>query len=152
MRRPFQGECIAPRSSGIAVTFYCPGVYEFIVPLSDRCECREAAFHFKARFLFKFSLRGGERVPTLVLFFGMSQHLAQGTTLALLVPPIGILAAWQYYREGYVDLHVAGLICLGFVIGGLAGAKMATSLSNTVLERIFGAALLLISLKMIFAK
>jgi uncharacterized membrane protein YfcA len=91
-------------------------------------------------------------VPALVLFFGMSQHLAQGTTLALLVPPIGILAAWQYYREGYVDLHVAGLICLGFVIGGLAGAKMATSLSNTVLERIFGAALLLISLKMIFAK
>ena len=91
-------------------------------------------------------------VPALVLFFGMSQHLAQGTTLALLVPPIGILAAWQYYREGYVDLHVASLICLGFVIGGLAGAKMATSLSNTVLERIFGAALLLISLKMIFAK
>jgi uncharacterized membrane protein YfcA len=41
-------------------------------------------------------------VPALVLFFGMSQHLAQGTTLALLVPPIGILAAWQYYREGYV--------------------------------------------------
>jgi hypothetical protein len=91
-------------------------------------------------------------VPVLVLFFGMSQHLAQGTTLALLVPPIGILAAWQYYREGYVDFHVAGLICLGFVIGGLAGAKMATSLSNAVLERIFGAALLLISLKMIFAK
>ena len=91
-------------------------------------------------------------VPVLVLFFGMSQHLAQGTTLALLVPPIGILAAWQYYREGCVDFHVAGLICLGFVIGGLAGAKMATSLSNTVLEKIFGAALLLISLKMIFAK
>jgi uncharacterized membrane protein YfcA len=42
-------------------------------------------------------------VPVLVLFFGMSQHLAQGTTLALLVPPIGILAAWQYYKEGYVD-------------------------------------------------
>ncbi len=91
-------------------------------------------------------------VPVLVLFFGMSQHLAQGTTLALLVPPIGILAAWQYYREGYVDFHVAGFICLGFLIGGLVGAKMATSLSNTTLERIFGGALLLISLKMIFAR
>jgi uncharacterized membrane protein YfcA len=78
--------------------------------------------------------------------------MAQGTTLALLVPPIGILAAWTYYRQGYVDLHIAGFICVGFFIGGLVGAKIATSLSNIVLERIFGAALLLISLKMIFAK
>ncbi len=91
-------------------------------------------------------------VPALVLFFGISQHMAQGTTLALLVPPIGILAAWTYYRQGYVDLHIAGFMCLGFFIGGLVGAKIATSLSNIVLERIFGAALLLISLKMIFAK
>jgi hypothetical protein len=91
-------------------------------------------------------------VPALVLFFGISQHMAQGTTLALLVPPIGILAAWTYYRQGYVDLHIAGFMCLGFFIGGLVGAKIATSLSNIVLERIFGAALLLISLKMIFTK
>jgi uncharacterized membrane protein YfcA len=91
-------------------------------------------------------------VPALVLFFGISQHMAQGTTLALLVPPIGILAAWTYYSQGYVDLHIAGFICLGFFIGGLVGAKIATSLSNIVLERIFGVALFLISLKMIFAK
>lgn len=91
-------------------------------------------------------------VPALVLFFGISQHMAQGTTLALLVPPIGILAAWTYYRQGYVDLNIAGFICLGFFVGGFVGAKIATSLSNTVLERIFGIALLLISLKMIFAK
>ena len=91
-------------------------------------------------------------VPALVLFFGISQHMAQGTTLALLVPPIGILAAWTYYKQGYVDLHMAGFICLGFFIGGLVGAKIATSLSNIVLERIFWVALLLISLKMIFAK
>jgi uncharacterized membrane protein YfcA len=91
-------------------------------------------------------------VPALVIFFGISQHMAQGTTLALLVPPIGILAAWTYYRQGYVDLNIAGFICLGFFIGGLVGAKIATSLSNIVLERIFGVALLLISLKMIFAK
>jgi hypothetical protein len=90
-------------------------------------------------------------VPALVFLFGLSQHLAQGTTLALLVPPIGILAAWTYYKQGYVDLHIAALICLGFFFGGLLGAKFATKLSDLALERVFGIALLLISLKMIFA-
>ena len=91
-------------------------------------------------------------VPALVLLFGFSQHQAQGTTLALLVPPIGILAAWTYYKQGYVDLKIAALIALGFFFGGLLGAKIATGLSNVVLERIFGVALLLIALKMIFFK
>ncbi|MEN6319706.1 MAG: TSUP family transporter [Syntrophaceae bacterium] len=91
-------------------------------------------------------------VPALVLFFGVSQHMAQGTTLALLVPPIGILAAWSYYTQGYVDIKIATFICIGFFFGGFLGAKVATSLSNIVLERIFGVALLLIALKMIFAK
>ena len=91
-------------------------------------------------------------VPALVFFYGMTQHQAQGTTLALLVPPIGFLAAWTYYKQGYVDLRIAALICAGFFIGGLLGAKFATKLSNVLLERVFGVALLLISLKMIFAK
>ena len=91
-------------------------------------------------------------VPALVFIFGFSQHQAQGTTLALLVPPIGILAALTYYKQGYVNLPIAAFICLGFVFGGLAGAKLATSLSNTVLERIFGVVLLAIGLKMILAR
>lgn len=91
-------------------------------------------------------------VPALVFLFGMSQHAAQGTTLALLVPPIGLLAAWTYYKEGYVDIHIAALVCLGFFFGGLLGAKFASHLSNLELERVFGVAMLLISLKMIFAK
>jgi uncharacterized membrane protein YfcA len=91
-------------------------------------------------------------VPALVFLFGFSQHSAQGTTLALLVPPIGILAAWTYYKHGYVDIKIAGFICLGFLLGGLLGARFATGLSNVMLERIFGISLLLISLKMIFAK
>ncbi len=91
-------------------------------------------------------------VPVLVFLFGFSQHRAQGTTLALMVPPIGLLAAWIYYKQGYVDLKVALLICVGFFLGGLLGAKVATSLSNAVLEKVFGVALLLIALKMIFAK
>ena len=91
-------------------------------------------------------------VPALVFLFGIPQHQAQGTTLALLVPPIGILAAWTYYDQGYVNLHIAGFICIGFFIGGLVGARVATNLSNVVLERVFGIALLLIAIKMIFAK
>jgi len=91
-------------------------------------------------------------VPALVFLFGLSQHQAQGTTLALLVPPIGILAAWTYYRQGYVNLQIAAFICLGFFFGSLLGAKVATGLSDTTLEKVFGVALLLISLKMIFGR
>jgi uncharacterized membrane protein YfcA len=91
-------------------------------------------------------------VPALVFLFGFSQHSAQGTTLALMVPPIGILAAWTYYRQGQVDLKIAGFVCLGFLLGGLLGARFATGLSNIMLERIFGIALLLIAMKMLFAR
>lgn len=90
-------------------------------------------------------------VPALVFLFGMNQHQAQGTTLALLVPPIGILAAWTYYKQGYVDLKIAALVVAGFFIGGLLGARMANQLSDTTLQRVFGVAMLLISLKMIFS-
>ena len=89
-------------------------------------------------------------VPALIFLFGFTIHQAQGTTLALLVPPIGILAAWTYYRQGYVDLPVAAYICLGFLAGGLLGAKIAVNIPSHLLEKIFGVALLLISLRMIF--
>lgn len=91
-------------------------------------------------------------VPALVFIFGMTQHKAQGTTLALLVPPVGLLAAWTYYKQGFVDFKIAGFIIVGFFIGGLLGAKLATGFSNVLLEKVFGFALLLISLKMLFAK
>lgn len=91
-------------------------------------------------------------VPALVILFGFSQHLAQGTTLALLVPPIGILGALTYYQHGYVDLKTAAIVCAGFFIGSLVGAKLATGIPNDLLERIFGIALLVIALKMIFLK
>ena len=91
-------------------------------------------------------------IPCLVLLFGMSQHTAQGTTLALMVPPIGLLAAWIYYKQGFVDLKMAGLICLGFFIGGLIGAKFAMKIPDEFLRKIFGVILLAASLKMIFYK
>ena len=91
-------------------------------------------------------------VPALVYLFGFSQHNAQGTTLALLIPPIGILAVLEYYKAGHVDIRVAALVCVGFVFGGLFGAKLAVGLSDDTLRKVFGVVLLLISLKMIFWK
>jgi uncharacterized membrane protein YfcA len=91
-------------------------------------------------------------VPALVFLFGFSEHLAQGTTLALMIPPIGLLAAWTYFQQGYVDVKAAALICLGFVIGGFLGARFANHLSNLELERVFGVVMLGIALRMILAK
>jgi uncharacterized membrane protein YfcA len=91
-------------------------------------------------------------VPALIYLFGLTQHQAQGTTLALLIPPIGLLAAWTYYKNGYVNLTIAVFICLGFFIGGLAGAKLAVGVSNEILRKVFGFVLLLIALYMILGK
>ncbi len=88
-------------------------------------------------------------VPALVLLFGYSQQVAQGTTLALMVPPLGALAAWTYYRHGYVDLKTAGIICLGFLGGSVIGAGVAVHLPTEVLTRIFGAILVVIGLRML---
>lgn len=91
-------------------------------------------------------------IPILILLFGLSQHMAQGTTLALMVPPIGLLSAWTYYKAGHVDLKIAGPICLGFFVSGLVGARFATKVPEQILRKIFGVMLLMASLKMIFAK
>ncbi|MGD0590074.1 MAG: sulfite exporter TauE/SafE family protein [Bacteroidota bacterium] len=91
-------------------------------------------------------------VPALVFLFGFSQQQAQGTTLALLVPPIGILAAWTYYQHGFVNLQAALFIATGFIAGSFYGARFVTGIPNSTLEKIFGAFLVLIGLKMIFGK
>jgi hypothetical protein len=91
-------------------------------------------------------------IPAMVFLFGMSQHQAQGTTLALMVPPIGLLAAWVYYKQGFVDLKMAAFICLGFFIGGLLGAESAVTIPEPILKKVFGVVLLAVSVKMILGK
>ncbi len=91
-------------------------------------------------------------VPALVFIFGLTQQQAQGTTLALMVPPIGILAAYTYYQHGYVDLKIAALVCVGFVLGGWIGAKIAVQLPRETLQKIFALFLFFLSIKMFFAK
>jgi uncharacterized membrane protein YfcA len=91
-------------------------------------------------------------VPALVLLFGFTQHQAQGTILAAMIPPIGLLAALRYYQAGYVKLMPAMLIAVGFFIGGYFGARLVAYIPDVLLKRIFGILMLLISLRMIFVK
>lgn len=88
-------------------------------------------------------------VPALIYLFHFSQKTAQGTTLALLVPPIGILAAYAYYRAGHVDVKAAVLIIIGFLAGSFLSAHFANNINEVYLTRIFGAFLLLVALKML---
>jgi len=91
-------------------------------------------------------------VPALVFLCGFSQHQAQGTTLALMVLPIGLLAALRYWHSGNVKLEIVLFLALGWLIGGLIGAIFAQHISEPLLKRLFGLFLLLISLRMIFSK
>jgi uncharacterized protein len=89
-------------------------------------------------------------IPILIYIYGFSQHQAQGTTLAIMIPPIGLLAAWVYYKQGYINIPIALFVCAGFIIGGFVGAKYAAGLQDVVMRRTFGVFLLLVSLHMIF--
>jgi uncharacterized membrane protein YfcA len=89
-------------------------------------------------------------IPALIFIYGVSQHLAQGTTLAMMVPPIGLLAAWYYWRNGNVDIRMAIFLCLGFFLGGLIGAYFANILPDVGLRKIFGVFLLIIAIRLIF--
>ena len=91
-------------------------------------------------------------IPMRIFFLGLSQHAAQGTSLAVMLPPIGILAAMNYYKAGFVEWKFALIIATTFIIGGYFGAKFAVSVSPTVLKKIFGAVFLVADIKMIFGK
>jgi len=91
-------------------------------------------------------------IPMLIFFLGLSQHAAQGTSLAVMLPPIGILAVMNYYKAGFVEWKFALIIAITFIIGGYFGAKFAVSVSPIVLKKIFGVVLLLAAIKMIFGK
>ena len=91
-------------------------------------------------------------VPALVYFMSMSQHQAQGTSLAVLLLPVGILAVYNYYQAGYVDVRSSLIIAVTFVVGGFIGSKIAISIDQNMLKKEFGIFMLLISLKMIVGK
>lgn len=89
-------------------------------------------------------------VPALVYLFGLSQHQAQGTTLGLLMFPVGVLAVIQYYKQGYVDYRYVLFIAAGFIIGGYVGGKAAVTLPEPVIRKIFALLMIGIAVKMLF--
>ncbi len=93
---------------------------------------------------------GAFLVPALLFFYGMSQKTAQGTSVATLLLPIGALAFWNYYKAGHVDLKLAGLIGVGFIVGGWFGGLWAQQLSDVVLRRSFAVLLVLLAAKLAF--
>ena len=96
-----------------------------------------------------FGIGGGViLIPVLVYICGLSQHDAQGTTLAAMVPPIGLLAAIKYWQAGHVNIPMAALICVGFFFGGYIGASIIQDVPEATLRRLFGFCLLLIALKL----
>ncbi len=93
---------------------------------------------------------GALLVPILVLFYGMTQHKAQGTSLGALLLPIGVFAFWKYWKDGNVDLRLAILVAVGFAVGGWLGGAWAQHLSDLVLRRGFAILLIVIAVRMLF--
>lgn len=82
-------------------------------------------------------------VPALVYLFAMDQHVAQGTSLFLLLPPLGLGAIFSYWKNRNLDLP-AGIACaLGFLFGGYFGGRIAVSIPSRTLQALFGAFLIL---------
>lgn len=89
-------------------------------------------------------------VPALVYFLGFSQLNAQGTSLALIMFPVGILGVMQYYKQGYVDFHSVLYLAIGFVAGSLIGSKISLSLPQETVKKIFAILMIIIAIKMLF--
>jgi uncharacterized membrane protein YfcA len=87
-------------------------------------------------------------VPALVFFLSFSQQQAQGTSLGLLLLPVGILAVLNYYKQGHIDIRVIAIMAVAFVIGGWLGSKWALSLPEITVKRIFAVILFYSAFKM----
>lgn len=91
-------------------------------------------------------------IPALVYFLNYSQKAAQGTSLGLLLPPIGLLAVLNYYNAGYVNLKAAGIMIITFLIGSYFSSKFAINLPEGVIKKVFAVFLLFYAVKLFFGK
>jgi len=91
-------------------------------------------------------------IPALVFILGLTQHQAQGTSLAFMVPPIGIFAAWNYWKAGFVNWKFALVLALTFMAGAYLGSIFSVNLSDKILRKIFSILLFAAAVKMFFSK
>ncbi len=91
-------------------------------------------------------------IPVLVFILGFSQHEAQGTSLAFMLPPVGILATWNYWKAGHVNWKIALILSLTFVVGSYLGSHLSINISDKTLRRLFGVLMIVVAIKMIFSK
>ena len=89
-------------------------------------------------------------VPALIFFLGFSQKLAQGTSLGILLLPIGILAVLQFYKAGYVSIPTVLMVALGFIVGSYFGSRIALSLPQETVKKLFAILILIVALKLLF--
>ena len=95
---------------------------------------------------------GAIMVPAFVLLLGLTQHQAQGTALAVMLPPIFILAVLRYYWAGNVKVQMAIFVALGFVVGAFLGAHFVQGVPDLHLKRTFGIFLVIVGIKMALMK
>lgn len=88
-------------------------------------------------------------VPALVFGLGLSQHMAQGTSLAMMIPPIGILAVMSYYKAGAVQFQYAAILAITFVLGAWLGSKWSLRLSPAIVRLIFALFMLYAAVRLI---
>lgn len=89
-------------------------------------------------------------VPCLVFILGLSQKNAQGTSLAMLMPPIGILSVIIYSKAGYVQWAYAGLMCITFVAGSYIGSIWVKNLNTTTVKKVFAIFMIVVAVKYLF--
>lgn len=91
-------------------------------------------------------------VPAMVYLLGADQRVAQGTSIAIMLPPIGLFAAINYYKAGYINIKYAAIIAVTFLLGGYIGSKIAIALPEAVVKKIFAVFLIITAIRMVFSK
>ncbi len=91
-------------------------------------------------------------IPAMVYFLGLSIQSAQGTSLAVMLPPVGLMAVMNYYKAGQLNFKYAAVIAIAFFIGGYFGSKIALNVSPDKMKKIFAIALMLIAANMLIKK
>ena len=91
-------------------------------------------------------------IPALMYLLHMDQHAAQGTSLALMLPPIGLMAAYNYYKAGALNIQFAAVIAIAFFVGGYFGSRWALNLPEALLRKIFAVTLIAVAIKMLWTK